>query len=472
MSQTDPNDIYHNGVFYNRNGNGGVAGYAMDTNGNVVGFNGSANTLAFDPAYGVICAAFGDSITAQNTNLSGTVSYMYSNGYMTWASILSGGKIFFSAALNYGVAGDTTTLMVARLATSIASAKALGARFVVILAGTNDNYGGVTYAQTIANLANIYGAWLGAGITPIIIPITPRAKDAASGSMLTADRQKMQRVITWQRGYCRDNPSVLIADATLNITDHSVTNGDPIGALLANSTASTTDGLHLAARGSFWTGKAIVDAVQYYLRGISQMIWSQADTHDITNNPTGNLLANGFMTGTGGTPGTGASGSLATSFTFRRQAGSTITVVGSKGTTATANGSTYPNQRIAVAGAGSGAATETAQVYQQVFPSGTTYAVGDTVYAECAISVSGVTAATLKSIYLKCQDDGFDARIGQISGPGYLPDQSWSGVLRTPSFVIKAGTTAITTSLNADLDGTIACGVTIDIERITTRKVI
>ena len=427
----------------------------------------------FAPSSSVICAAFGDSITAQNTLVNSTQSYLYGNGPMVWASILSGGKLFFSSSLNLGVAGNTTADMTVRLESAAAAAYALGARYCVIHAGTNDVYGSVTYAETIANLAAIYAKFLGYGMTPIVVPILPRAKDGTSGSMLTADRQKLQRINTWIRNYARDNPNIIIADPTLNIVDQAVTNGDPLGALLANSTAYTYDGLHPAARGAYWMGKAIADAMQYRLSGIQTSLWSQIDTHDVTHNPSGNLLTNGYMTGITGTYGTGGSGAsgLATGWAARRLVGSTGSVVCSKSTVTAGNGTTYPQQTVTFS-ATAGVATEELQVYQQIFPSGTTYAVGDTVYAECEASVSGVTAASLRSVYLKCSDDGVDARCGQPSGAGYMPDSNWSGVLRTPAFVIKAGTTAITVSIHAQIDGTVAlAGLTLNFGRVALRKV-
>jgi lysophospholipase L1-like esterase len=433
--------------------------------------SGDGNSLFFSPSGSVLIAGFGDSITDQNSLVNSTQSYLYANGYMTWASILSGGKLTFTDAINYGTAGDTTTMMVARLSTTLAAIYASGAKYCVVLAGTNDVYSGVTYAQTIANLATIYGGFLGLNIVPVIVPILPRAKDAASGSMLTADRQKLQRINNWIREYARTTPNVVIADPTLNIVDQAVTNGDPIGALLANTTAYTYDGLHPSARGAYWIGKAISDALQYRLSGISQALWSQIDTYDATNNPSGNLLANGYMTGTGGTNGTGSSGSVATSWTARRLVGTTGALTCSKTTVTAGNGTTYPQQTVAFV-ATAGSATEELQVYQQIFPSGTTYAVGDTVYAECDVSVSGITAASFRSIYLKCADDGVDGRIGQPSGAGYMPDSNWSGTMRSPAFVIKAGTTAITVSMHAQIDGTVAsAGVTVNFSRMALRKV-
>jgi hypothetical protein len=44
--------------------------------------------------------------------------------------------------------------------------------------------------------------------------------------------------------------------------------------------------------------------------------------------------------------------------------------------------------------------------------------------------------------------------------------------MRSPAFVIKAGTTAITVSMHAQIDGTVAsAGVTVNFSRVALRKV-
>jgi hypothetical protein len=53
-----------------------------------------------------------------------------------------------------------------------------------------------------------------------------------------------------------------------------------------------------------------------------------------------------------------------------------------------------------------------------------------------------------------------------------MPDSTWSGTMRSPAFVIKAGTTAITVSMHAQIDGTVAsAGVTVNFSRMALRKV-
>lgn len=416
---------------------------------------------------GVLLAGLGDSITYQNTN--GSALILRAIGYASWAAALSGGRLLFNNSLNFGALGDSTTQALARTDAAIVTIKAASCRYCVVHVGTNDVYagGGIATDVTIANLQAIYGKLLDAGITPILVPIIPRAKDGTSGSMLTADRQKQQRVNNWIRDYAAATPGIIIADPTTDIVDHSVTNGDPIGALTAATTAYCYDGLHPAPRAAYFMGKAINDAMASRLVGISRKAWSQADTYSATNNPSGNLLANGFLTGTGGTAGTGTTGSVATSWTARRQAGSTGALTASKGTIATGNGTTYPTQVLSAA-APAGSASEVFQLYQQIFSN---FAAGDVVVAECDISVSGITAGSLKELMLQCADDTQQAKHLALETGFYMPDQSWTGTLRTLPLTLAPGATVITTTIQFTLDGAVSSNAAVvTVSRIRLAK--
>jgi predicted RecA/RadA family phage recombinase/lysophospholipase L1-like esterase len=428
--------------------------------------DGAGNSFRFALSGGVLLACLGDSITYQNTN--GSALNLRAVGYASWANALSGGLLQFSNDLNFGVSGDSSTQVLARTDAAIVTMKAASVQYCVVHAGTNDLYAPVTYATTIANLQSIYSKLLGAGVTPIVIPIIPRAKNDTTGSMTTAERQSQQRINNWIRDYVASNPSILIADPTVDIVDHSVTNGDPIGALTAATTAHTKDGLHPSPRAAYFMGKAIVTALQYRLVGISRRAWSQADTFDATNNPSGNFMSNGYLTGIGGTNGTASSGPVATSWTSRRLAGSTGAVVASKGTIATGNGTTYPTQILAFSAA-AGSATESMQLYQQKFSG---WSAGDVFVCECDVSVSGVGPGSLKECFLQLADDTQQMRHLAPETGFYMPDQSWSGTLRTPPVTMLPGSTVLTATLQASLDGTVGSNaVTVTISRIRVYKV-
>mgnify|MGYP000946428742 FL=1 len=422
------------------------------------------NSIPVEKVAGHVFACLGDSISYQNTN--GSSLSLRAQGYMTWAGILSGGRIVFDPAMNFGASGENSTQVAARVASVVAAAP----EWCVVHCGTNDLYvGPVAYEMTIANLTTIYSALLAAGIRVVAMPIIPRAKDAASGSLPTAQRQQLHRINNWIRRTAALTPGIVLADPSLNIVDHSVTNGDPIGALTAAATAYTVDGLHPAPRGAYYMGKSIADAVSSQLCPISYSPVSQQDTYDATNNPTGNLLLNGFFTGTGGTAGTGASGSLAASWQFRRSSGTTGTIGGSKTTKTVDNGTTYPMQQV-VCSAAAGSTTENMQVYQFV-STGFTANV-DVIYAEIDVEVSGITVDCVKSIQLNL-GDGTNTRICAAEEAGfYLPNGNWSGTLRTPAFLIASGASTLGFYLNIVLNGAVASNsVTVNCSRAAIRKV-
>lgn len=440
--------------------------YATDPSGAVTGLVGpDGGTISIAKKQGHVFACLGDSISYQNTNGSSLV--LRSQGYMTWASILSGGRIVFEPAGNFGVSGESSTQIAGRVNQVVSYAPS----FCVVLAGTNDLFAGpVSYETTVQNLATIYSALIGAGIVVVAVPVLARSKDGASGSLSTADRQQLQRINNWIRRKAATTPGILLADPTLNITDHSVTNGDPVGASTAAATAYTVDGLHPAPRGAFFVGKAIADAAAPFLDPLAFNPVSQIDTYSATNNPTGNLLANGFFTGTGGTAGTGASGDLAASWQFRRSAGATATIVGSKTTKALDNGLTYPTQRVVCAASG-GSSTENLQVYQFV---GSNFTPGtDVVYAEIEVEISGISVDCVRSVQLNLGDSTNTAICNAEQAGFYFPNQSWTGVLRTPAFTIASAATTLGFYLNIVLNGSVASNsITVDCRRAAIRKVV
>lgn len=444
---------------------GRVAFYQLDSAGNVTGLVGPSASIPIGKVQSRTIAVLGDSISYQNTNGSNLV--LRAQGYIGWACVLSGGRLTFSNSLNFGVAGDTSTQVLARTSSVIAAAPA----FCVVHCGTNDVYASpsITHATTVANLAAIYAALVGAGIVVVAVPILPRSKDASSGSMATAERQKLQRINNWIRRAALTTPGVILADPTLNIIDLTASNGDPLGASTAAATAYTYDGLHPAPRGAFWMGKAISDALSVFLPPASLLAVSQIDTYSATNNPTGNLLTNGWFTGTGGTAGTGASGSIASSWTLRRTSGTTGAIVGSKTTETVDNGTTYATQTVVVTAA-AGSSTENLQILQTT---GSNFTAGtDVIYGEMEVRVSSVTADSLRSIQLNLQDGTSSAICLAEEAGFYLPNGDWNGVLRTPSFTIASAATTLGLYLNIIIDGTVSsAGCTVEVCRAAIRKV-
>jgi hypothetical protein len=342
--------------------------------------------------------------------------------------------------------------------------------FCVVHAGTNDVGTGAgdpttSYATTIANLEAIYTALLGAGICVIAVPIIPKT----TASFATQKTKQINRINLWIKQYCRTSKrDIVLADPFESIVDYALTTGEPIGGYAAGATAMTADGIHPSKRGAYMMGKVIVDALGGRVTPLERLPVSPSDAYDATWNPTGNLLANGAFIGTGGTAGTGASGDIAASWTCARTGGTTGTIVASKTTKTLATGQTVPRQRLVCTGP-AGSTPETLRLYQQVFTGFT--AEVDVVYGECEVEVSGVTADSVIGVEMRCAEATVVRYCLKKADNNFLPNVSWSGLLRTPAAVVSAGATALTFEVRVYIDGTIAsAGVTVDVGRAAIRK--
>lgn len=118
---------------------------------------------------------FGDSIT-QNGTVFVNGLWQFSNGYPETSIYQAGAR--FQIIRNAGIAGNTTTQMLARIGTDVL---AYSPDVVLMLGGTNDLVSGMTNAQiaaTMSNLESMTRQMLQAGILPIIV--TPPPKNAAA----------------------------------------------------------------------------------------------------------------------------------------------------------------------------------------------------------------------------------------------------------------------------------------------------
>ena len=427
--------------------------------GNVTGLVGPGGGV-LRPKFGrqLRLAGLGDSITING--ITSTVSLKYHNNvsYLAWAAILSKQAVKHSISDNFGVGGDTTTMVRARVMTVISAAPDI----CVVHCGTNDIYGGVSYATTTDNLAYIWGALTGAGITVIVVPVLPRAKDSTSGLLPLNLRYRLQRINAWIRKTAPSMSNVYVADPTANIVDYTATGsnlGDPIGGISAAVTAYTYDGLHPAVLGAYWMGKAVADVIALNIPAAGAAFNNPVDVFDATENPNGNVILNGLLTGTGGTltnSGALPSGTVATSWTLQGFLG---TVAGSSTSLTLPNGATVPQQTIVLG------ASSSAKIYQGVSSLGG-LSTGDTVYSEVEVTVTGAT--NLNGFFSQLYDSVTTTRCLNGSSGAYYPSQTWTGVLRTPEFVLGPSA-SLTTWLQFQTAA--AGGVTVDIRNWSVRKV-
>ena len=139
-------------------------------------------------------------------------SYLASQGYAAWVQAESRARVEFPADLNFGISGDSTTEMLARVGTVTAS----DAGVVVVLGGTNDADSSVTLETMIANMQAIVQALVDAGKLVILIAELPRGDPTftPSQALSAANQTKFEAYRQWMLD---DVPSlfpgrVIIAD--------------------------------------------------------------------------------------------------------------------------------------------------------------------------------------------------------------------------------------------------------------------
>lgn len=305
-------------------------------------------------------AAFGDSITEFCVIKGGSTDAFKNVGYATWYPALSGNRMITTTGNNLGVAGNTTAQMVARM-TDLA---ALTFDDCLILGGINDLRATQTPSVIMSNLATIINyVTLTLGKRAIVYTIMPSSNWAAlTAPQIAQAKADMLLINNWIKSLPAKNIGrILVVDSWLALDDGS-------NAPIANT---TYDGLHLAVYGSYLVG----DKTQDTISGIYGTL-----TPDFT---TGNILANGTMTGTAGSVGANFTGSVADSFTASG-AGSIINRTASKASGA---------QRLAMSIA-LGTATDTMRLSQTI-SSG--FTVGDTVYGMALVQFNGTPSNIIGS---------------------------------------------------------------------------
>jgi lysophospholipase L1-like esterase len=374
-------------------------------------------------------AILGDSRTAQNSSVaSGVENY----GYLFWARFLSRQRVTYDHAHNYGVGGDTTTMMLARLAAVCASPCSV----VVFLGSTNDRTASnpaMSAADSIANIDTIIRAVTAAKKCLILVAETPRGDSTYTDKALTgqalADHKAVRAWCLLQQG----RPGVIVVDPWSDMAD--LVNA-------ASGYAKTGlfhDGLHPAAAGAYLLGRPIAAALMCLFPSTPAIL-------PLSNDPAGKWLnSNPLLTGTAGTPGTGGSGPMATGYS------------GANSSSAAALTRTYSkladgSQQVVIGG---GVATGAASSLDLLRLTGLQAATaGRTVGAVAEIEIAP-GSVNLMSVQLGFQITNADSTTSYIwdgdryAGASVLPPDQLKGVLCIPSFAVPAGITDFRLRLTA-----------------------
>lgn len=359
---------------------------------------------------------FGDSLTEQGGEIPPGDAYGVANGLTarnnpdcrvfaawTWANVLLNQA--FSVLANYGIGGQTTSQILARVDDVIA----LNPGWVIITAGTNNAgvAGGVAQAQS--DLAAMLDAFEAAGIRAVLLTLPPRA-----GSYTGTQKGDTLAINEWIRQQARLRPGLLVADVFPALADGTASN------YLATTLGfnPSSDGIHLSATGGYACGKVLADVLRPHINTL---------TPYSNPNPGANLLTNGRPAGTTTAAPTGWNVSGGSGLVWSD--------------VARADGAGSWKQLVV----GSG----TVNVGVNATVDGTRLAVGDTVNAIGEFSASSMDQAAANDA------QGIALSIRAWNGSTYTdfryafnyfrgPNNDHGGVMRVPDFVVPGGTTLLT----------------------------
>lgn len=390
----------------------------------------------------------GDSVSAAtigaNTSL---LTVNTQRGHQFWVPYLTSKRIRSRPDLNFAVAGRTTVGMIDNIAAGCAS----DADFALLQIGTN-NIGVYSFEKTIADLQVIWQTYLNAGKQVIALPPLPRALVTQS------TRDLLWRIIRWveEQRYSGVRNFTVIPTAAAYV--------DPLSATSAPKTGLSYDDLHPVARGDIATAKKIVDYFNAILPPPIDTFANVADAFSATN-PTGNLLSNGILDGTGGTFGTldgGApAGSIATGMqlTYSDNGGDLAGLI-TTGTKIVHPVDGRPGQRIRIAGTYTGAGSaslnaSTVAIFQQNFASFTNFQIGDTIRGRGEITKNAAASPEMFTgleLQVNCTQAGQVHRRCEGSSYGdVLPEEAFTGVMETPPITLTAVPTTFVWSVRAYL---------------------
>ena len=370
-------------------------------------------------AMSMTAALFGDSYSARNTTVGSNCRDL-DWGYFSWAQALIGAP--WQLIYNGGVSGNTTTQMLARQSDALALYRP-GWWFVQ--GGINDIIAGASVPAVVANLQSIIARFVLSGARVVFLSLAPNAQ--AAGYSL-----KVQQINQAMREWCmRTSGNAIYIDTYSALVNPTSTTG-------AFASGMSDDNLHLSAKGARAAGQAIANALSPILPMRNFLPSSAAESYGVDNGSK-QLLDNPLMASGASAPtGTGASGTLPTSW-LGSVGGSVSSAVYSQ--VARADGIGQDCQ-IAVTGAASGASVN----IRQSSLAGRA-AIGDTLYTCGEISISGATDVRGVNIGAAVTIDGVTQQINVLEISGSTNYDSTAFTIRARSNDLLLSGASITSIL-------------------------
>jgi lysophospholipase L1-like esterase len=397
---------------------------------------GAAPTIAFP----------GDSIIAASISQdTGTLVANYNQGPGFWVPALTRQRVRTRKDLNFGINGETSTGLLAR----IDAICACDADIVALMIGTNDvnTANASTLATYKSNMTQILRRLLAAG--KLVIAVCPLNRNLVSATA----RPLLQQMIRWVRELqWRGWRNLYVVDPNVYWTD-------PLSATSAPKSYYDVDGLHPRGLGSYFVWKPVAEliATLYPTVAVHPTV-SAADVYEPDWNPSGNLLPNGIMDGSSAVSGSGGpnfTGTQATNTTILGVAGTGGVITGLNvacSKVPLANG--LPGQQIAISGTGTGSSASPGSgviVRQSVASPGSKLAAGDTIEALATIEWDGVGSQNIAGIRarLRTIEGGttYDVVDAWDSIADLLPPVNDSWTLRTPPRLLTAAPSSVELSI-------------------------
>ena len=355
---------------------------------------------------------FGDSITAAGYAERATYLGQGLGGYPTWVGILTNHRMLHNDAWNFGVSGNTTTQMLARISTVLSA----GLDVCVVMGGTNDLTNSSSFATIRANLEAIYNALYNAGTKVIAVPITGRASPNA---LTAAQRQVGMQVNDWIRRQAQVRRDFFVADCSLVFDDPASTDW-------SYRSGYSGDGIHPSIIGAKVIAERIAPIINTLYADWRQPVMSSVDLYDATQLPNGNMF-DGMFAGTGGSIANSA-GAVATGWSGDSTQLGGATLTPSKTTLSDGR----PAQQLVLSGTYTGS-SKRAFMFRSLTTSD--FAAGDTieglVYAEIGAN-SGISSLDLD---IEITDGGVTKRLHSSDMKTQpLPSGGFSGNLLTPRY--------------------------------------
>lgn len=409
----------------------------------VSGILGGARRQANNKAGILIGAILGDSMTDQNSRQilppsTNPSTAWCADGYASWLRVLSRQAVRIPVANDFGVSGDTFQQMLSRLPQVLA----VKPDFCIVLGGAN-NYAVQSYDTYLAVWLEIIKRLMKAGIIPVVLPIPPR-----KSGLLTAQQLASQmRFTQFQREYCR-NQGIPFADYLPWVTNPAVAGNVPYDAMIR-----TGDTVHPSTQMAYQMGKALLRSMRDLIPYANFIYPSPADFYS-ADNPTGNLhgtatlhyglmdgaIRPGASTGVTYSGGSTGGGDLATGYTFVRGGSGTLSAATVDLTkVARTDGIPYSSQAVNINAASGGTSTDeqyNVRATRNLGAGATDVVAGDWFFMEAEVEVFEAVNAWSLEAYLVEQKTGsiqtsIDLAVRDFT-QGFLPNEAWSGILRTP----------------------------------------